>query len=128
MWILIDAASKSELKRRSEVTGFFNYLPTNVEPYFGCEHSGAKPAEQSVIDNRCALRWSGRNENSTIHPCTSCIDICFGSAITYDRIRAALQRIQCQTDFAGAGTGFETWTSRENSMGGALSRRGPDDV
>jgi hypothetical protein len=33
----MDAGSKSGLKRRSEVTRFFNCFPINVEPYFECE-------------------------------------------------------------------------------------------
>ena len=60
MWILIDAASESGLKRRSEVTRFFNYFPTNVEPYFGCEDPRAKQTKQTVIDNWRALGCNGR--------------------------------------------------------------------
>ena len=43
MCILIDAASKSGLKRDSQATRFFNDFKTNVEPYFDCEDLGAKP-------------------------------------------------------------------------------------
>lgn len=48
MCVLIDAVGKSGLKRRSEVTRFFNYFPTNVEPYFECEDLGAKPLSRII--------------------------------------------------------------------------------
>ena len=39
MCVLIDAASKSGLKRDSQATRFFKDFRTNVEPYFECEDS-----------------------------------------------------------------------------------------
>jgi hypothetical protein len=56
MWVLIHAASKSGLKRRSEVTRFFNYFPTNVEPYFECEDLGAKPGATTTNQSGALLR------------------------------------------------------------------------